>query len=489
MTFLGMDTEAARAHADALTTAAGRLEDLIGSVDSSVQSVTWEGPDADAFRDIWGTARHRALDLPSTFSDRSADLRTQADEQDAVSEDSGAGDGGGFFDWLGDAAADFIDGVGDFFDGVGDFFEDAWDSATDLAGDVWDGITDYADGVWGNLGEIWDSGTGLLGIASDAVMKGEWPRWTELVAGTADLGLDVVNAAFHLVSGHDLHLADDGTGYADAPVPVSAEDSGLVTPSSLADIVQNTNATYGDAATGEVSMTVVGNPPTGVIVNIPGTEQWAPFAGDNPMDLTGNAGQAGPNGWSAGAEATADAIAQLYAEQGIPPGTPVMLNGHSQGGMIATSLAADADFTSQFNVTNVMTYGSPVDNYSVDPGIEQLNIQHASDIVPVIDMDGAYAVPVGPNGIPVPGPNLQEILQNQNIGAGNTVTATLPSPGGPFDVMGNHSQDNYQTSVATQLQDPDSQLSQYSQDPSLDPFLTDDPTLVQQFISGVHRDN
>src|SRR5690625_5524646 len=58
---------------------------------------------------------------------------------------------------------------------------------------------------------------------------------------------------------------------------------------------------------------------TGVVANVPGTEHWGPVAGDNPMDLTGNAAQAGPAGHSAGAEATADAIDQLYREHGIPP--------------------------------------------------------------------------------------------------------------------------------------------------------------------------
>ena len=164
-------------------------------------------------------------------------------------------------------------------------------------------------------------------------------------------------------------------------------------------------------------MSVVGTPPTGVIVNIPGTELWGPGAGDNPMDLTGNAEQAGWNGWSAGSEATADAIAQLYESNGIPPGTPLMLNGHSQGGMIASSLAANEGFASQFNVTNI----------------------------------------------------------------------TLDSPS--WNPLTNHSSAEYQQSVQTQLQDPNSALSQYSQDPSLQPFLQANPDSVQHYTSGVHRDN
>ena len=80
-----------------------------------------------------------------------------------------------------------------------------------------------------------------------------------------------------------------------------------------------------------------------------------------------------------------------------------MLNGHSQGGMIASSLAANEDFSSQFNVTNVMTYGSPVDNYDVPSDVNQLNIQHRWDLVPKIDFEGSMGPVVpGPHGIPLP---------------------------------------------------------------------------------------
>ena len=43
--------------------------------------------------------------------------------------------------------------------------------------------------------------------------------------------------------------------------------------------------------------------------------------------------------------------------------------------------------------------------------------------------------------------------------------------------------------IPQQLQDPGSQLSRYSTDPSLAPFLTSDPSQVQQYTSGVHREN
>lgn len=214
-----------------------------------------------------------------------------------------------------------------------------------------------------------------------------------------------------------------------------------------------------------------------------------PLAGDNPMDLTGNAAQAGPNGWSAGSEATQDAIRQLFESQNIPPGTPIMLSGHSQGGMIAESLISNPEFMAQYNVTNVVTYGSPVDNYSADPSVRQLNIQHANDAVPLIDLEGAYAAPRPTFPFITPVANLGEIAANLNIGSGNTTTATLPPPGDPCDIGGAHDGSAYQSSVQQQLQDPASQISQWSSDPSLAPFLTSDPSAVTQHTSQVHREN
>lgn len=453
MTFYGMETEQVLGESDALEQAARRLEGVLGDLHSSVHGAAWVGPDAEAFREQWD-ATHRqgeGIVLPG-LGDRARELQQHVEEQDRAS--AGDEDGGWLgdaLDWLEDTGSGIVDGIRDGVDWLGDRISDGMD--------------------W--LGDRFQDGRDLISTAVDAIRDFEWPRLTEvLVDGAAGL-MRGANGLIEGLTGIDLKLADDGTGYADAPVAVRGEDAGLVPPSDLAQIIANTNQTYGSKETGEVSMSVVGNPPTGVIVNIPGTEQWSPSAGDNPLDLTGNAAQAGSAGSSAGSQATADAIAQLYARNNIPPGTPLMLNGHSQGGMIASSLAANEEFSAQFNVTNVMTYGSPVDNYSVPGSVNQLNIQHGNDLVPKIDAGGAFWTPQG----------------NQNIGAGNTTTVTLDSPGGPFSVGTNHSSGQYQESVQSQLNDPGSQLSQYSNDPSLQPFLTGDPGQVQHYTSGVHREN
>lgn len=448
--FQGMDTDQVLSESEALERAAQRLEGVMDGLHSSVSGVEWIGPDADAFREQWGAVRRQGegVVVPG-LGERSRELQRHAEEQEQASSVEGEGWFGQAMDWLGEAGGDIVDGIRGGVDWLGDRFSDGMD--------------------W--LGDRIQDGRDFLGTAIDAIRDLEWPRVTELLVGGLTGLVRGTGDVIELLTGHDLRWADDGTGYADAPRAVTPEQSGLVAPGDLAQIIANTNQTYGDKQTGEVSMSVVGNPPTGVIVNIPGTELWGPGAGDNPMDLTGNALQAGPNGWSAGSEATADAIAQLYADHGIPPGTPLMLNGHSQGGMIAASLAANPEFAAHYNLTNVMTYGSPVDNYAVPSSVNQLNLQHCADVVPKIDLGGAA---LGPGG----------------GGPEHATTITLDSPGAhPFDVGTNHSGAEYQESVAAQLQDPTSPLYAYSQDPSLQPFLEGDPDSVQHYISGVHRDH
>ena len=463
MAFYGMDPEEVRDRAGDLDRAARELEEMMSTLTSAVGAVQWVGPDADEFRSQWDQVRSRSDSqiVPDLQSHRQI-LEENIEEQEQASS---PGDG--------------------WFDGLMDWLGDTWDGITDAVGGAVDWLGDQVSSGLGWLGDRVSDGLdaigGALSTAVDAVRNFEWPRFTEVVVDGLVTGFHGANALYEGLTGQDLHLADDGTGYADAPVPVTDPDSGFVPPSDLAAIISNTQNTYGPKDQGTVSMTVIGgDDPSAVIVNIPGTEQWSPLAGSNPLDLTGNGLLAGSQGTSAGAQATADAIAQLYEQHGIPPGTPLMLNGHSQGGMIASSLAADPQFASQYNVTNVMTYGSPVENYDVPAGVNQLNLQHSSDIVPKIDAGGSYYNPAVPV-LPVP---------DLSPGSPQHTTVTLPDPDvpwGPLNIMGNHGGGNYQTSVETQLADPNSALSQYGDSGALDPFLTDDPGSVQHFTSDVHR--
>lgn len=62
-----------------------------------------------------------------------------------------------------------------------------------------------------------------------------------------------------------------------------------------------------------------------------------------------------------------------------------MLTGHSQGGITAAALAADADFTREFNVTHVVTGGSPIATFDIPDDVHVLSLGHVQDPVPRLE--------------------------------------------------------------------------------------------------------
>ena len=196
---------------------------------------------------------------------------------------------------------------------------------------------------------------------------------------------------------------------------------------------------------------------TRYVVNIPGTETpGGAFAPASWLENTNG------RNWSAnlyamaqGSSATnAQAVQLAMQNAGIPPGAEVLLTGHSQGGLVASNLAADPSF--DYNVKGIVTYGSPVQCADFPPGsdIPVLSINHGNevtwtlgpglvpmpvltqigDIVPQTDFGGAIAWP-----IPLPLPNGP---------GGNITTIDLPAVGpNYFDMRANHEQVGYINSL------------------------------------------
>jgi hypothetical protein len=132
------------------------------------------------------------------------------------------------------------------------------------------------------------------------------------------------------------------------------------------------------------------------VVAVPGTAGWSPVPGRHPLDLTG-ALQLMAGRPSAAAAAVAGALGRA----GARPGEPVLLAGHSQGGMVAAALAADEGFRSRFTVTHVVTAGSPIAHVPVPAGVSVLALEHNGDVVP--HLDGA-ANPDRPSWVTARGP-------------------------------------------------------------------------------------
>ncbi|MCK5892239.1 MAG: hypothetical protein P1U38_13315 [Aeromicrobium sp.] len=126
-------------------------------------------------------------------------------------------------------------------------------------------------------------------------------------------------------------------------------------------------------------ITLEGHPPS-YVVQIPGTQDWSSQRGDNPVDLTTNVAlMAGDDTVMAGL------VADAMREAGITPGAPVMLTGHSQGGITAMTMAADPDLQREFSITSVVTGGSPVGRIDVPDGVSVLSLEHTQDVVPMLD--------------------------------------------------------------------------------------------------------
>lgn len=120
------------------------------------------------------------------------------------------------------------------------------------------------------------------------------------------------------------------------------------------------------------------------IAQIPGTQEWSPHAGTNPFDLTGDLHLMGGDTTTA-MRSVRRALESAMAEAGVPAGQPVLLSGHSQGGIVAAALAASPSFRRRFHVTRVVTSGAPIARFAIPPSVRVLSLEHEQDIVPRLE--------------------------------------------------------------------------------------------------------
>jgi hypothetical protein len=113
---------------------------------------------------------------------------------------------------------------------------------------------------------------------------------------------------------------------------------------------------------------------------VPGTDSWSPVTGASPFDLSGDVGLVS-GARSAGMTATARALQAA----GARPGEPVLLAGHSQGGLIAAAMAADPATRRELTIAAVVTSGAPVASVPVPGDVPVLALEHDDDLVPGLD--------------------------------------------------------------------------------------------------------
>jgi len=238
--------------------------------------------------------------------------------------------------------------------------------------------------------------------AADAVPDSTWDRLVDRLGPTGPGGpgpLDGLvlahpDAARHLLNGSG-GLVD---GLTLGPVPVVAHptaESAAAEAASWYDVPGQAAVDPGPASTaaaptdlaalvGELAR--VNDLPDGTVsvqtlasgrhvVYLPGTDslglpwEFDPDVRDAQTDLAAAAGADHPY---------LDGVRIALAQAGIGPGDPVLLVGHSLGGMVATQLAAESGLA----IAGVITAGSPVP--AAANGVPVLSLENRGDVVPML---------------------------------------------------------------------------------------------------------
>jgi hypothetical protein len=213
---------------------------------------------------------------------------------------------------------------------------------------------------------------------------------TKLLVSSLD---DVALGALGVPLGVDLILGDTGlgvTGISSTAVAVLAlarrggllrEGSvavkriGVLAPSTPPTGVSDVAARIPKAAKGGAQVRIEkygAGEQTSWAVYIGGTVDWDPVATNEPWDISANV--------SAVAQENAGsfrAVMDAMQAAGVEPGDPVLVAGHSQGGIVATQVAASG----AFNVQAVATFGAPETCVPVPSGIATLTVEHSDDVV------------------------------------------------------------------------------------------------------------
>ena len=182
--------------------------------------------------------------------------------------------------------------------------------------------------------------------------------------------------------------AEDHAGGPETPITVRpVPDAGTTAgpaagPRDVTDLIRHLGA-LADQADGSIEVQTLTSPDGTVrhVVYLPGTDDMNPFSHDTQVrDMSENIRLIGgrPTAYGAG-------ILAAMAQAGVRPGQPVLLVGHSQGGMQAVALASHG---TPYDVTDVVTVGSPTAQIRHYPaGVQVLSLEHVGDTVP--ELDGA----------------------------------------------------------------------------------------------------
>lgn len=222
------------------------------------------------------------------------------------------------------------------------------------------------------LGSLDEGGLGLLGV----------PLPIALGLGTAGLGITSLAGTSRLASRINGILTNPSTALAasagaGSAVPTSVERLSTVpvaAPRNVADALSRIPTESDGGA--QVRIEEYG---ATHVVYIGGTVEGSLGSGAQPWDMSSNlAALGGDTG------ASENAVRRAMTDAGIRQGDPVILVGHSQGGLVAMRVAQSPDVTA----FAVITAGAPIHAMDapggVPGGVPVVAVEHTDDVVPAL---------------------------------------------------------------------------------------------------------
>lgn len=162
----------------------------------------------------------------------------------------------------------------------------------------------------------------------------------------------------------------------------------LQAPTTLTDLAADIDDLYWAVGHGQpMKITAVGDYPSRRwLVSLPGTVNTNPESTPNPADTEANIREVLnlPSGMRVG---TVRALHHAMRSAGVEDylSEPVLICGHSQGGMVATALASMPPEQARVNVQGVLALGTPSRRMRIREDVTMLAVAHDQDVIPSID--------------------------------------------------------------------------------------------------------
>lgn len=359
MTMIGADPDELDRLAATFDHAAEQTRRIEWLASSRLFLAGWHGPDIDDIRFRWHHgARPGLRHCTQSLTQAARQVRDQADQQRRASD-----------------AGLFYARSSTWSPGLGDLLGQAWRDAVGTGRSLLDAIGSATGDLFVSLATLVPVGAAAVGEALD-----DLGRQSAKTAG--DIVDDVIKPWLdrEILQNYDLLAGLPGIG------ELVEQTAGVVPAASLLDgtgrqldvttVYDNLATNYGGPGHIEVQTVRGADGQDRYVVYIPGTQEWVPGS-NNPADVMSDLEVGGFYDDTP----LSIAVEKAMGAAGIPPGAPVVLAGHSLGGLTAVQLSRDSDFAARYDVQGVFTAGAGTDLTPPPDGVQFQALRHYNDVV------------------------------------------------------------------------------------------------------------